>query len=83
MNSREKPTLRTMDVQRESTQTELDRRDLLNMGLHSAGADILLPVSALSMRTARAIGQNGCNHGVSECLRPRHFRRARFRRFHL
>ncbi len=83
MNSREKLIQRTMDVQREITQAGLERRDLLKLGLHSAGTDMLLPISGLSMRTARTLGQKGCNYEISECLGRRHSRRARFRRFHL
>ena len=56
MNSREKLIQRTMDVQREITQAGLKRRDLLKMGLLSAGTGMLLPISGLSMRAAFADG---------------------------
>src|SRR5476651_180428 len=56
MNSREKLIQRTMDVQREITQAGLKRRDLLKMGLLSAGTGMLLPISGLSMRAAWAAG---------------------------
>src|SRR5471032_1862349 len=56
MNSREKLIQRTMDVQREITQAGLKRRDLLKMGLLSAGTGMLLPISGLSMRAALAAG---------------------------
>src|SRR5471032_3551846 len=56
MNSREKLIQRTMDVQREITQAGLKRRDLLKMGLLSAGTGMLLPISGLSMRAAYAFG---------------------------
>ena len=56
MNSREKLIQRTMDVQREITQAGLRRRDLLKMGLLSAGTGLLLPISGLSMRAAWAAG---------------------------
>jgi FtsP/CotA-like multicopper oxidase with cupredoxin domain len=59
MNSREKLIQRTMDVQREITQAGLKRRDLLKMGLLSAGTGMLLPISGLSMRAAFADG-GGC-----------------------
>src|SRR5476651_1703185 len=52
MNSREKLIQRTMDVQREITQAGLKRRDLLKMGLLSAGTGMLLPISGLSLRAA-------------------------------
>jgi FtsP/CotA-like multicopper oxidase with cupredoxin domain len=45
-----------MDVQREITQAGLKRRDLLKMGLLSAGTGMLLPISGLSMRAAWAKG---------------------------
>ena len=83
MNSREKLIQRTMDVQREITQAGLKRRDLLKMGLLSAGTGMLLPISGSSMRAAQDIGPKGCNYGIDECLRRRQSRRARFRRFHL
>src|SRR5476649_2505309 len=56
MNTREKLIQRTMDVQREITQAGLRRRDLLKMGLLSAGTGLLLPISGLSMRAAWAAG---------------------------
>src|SRR5471032_396070 len=56
MNSREKLIQRTMDVQREITQAGLKRRDLLKMGLLSAGTGMLLPISGLSIRAAFADG---------------------------
>jgi hypothetical protein len=83
MKTREKLIQRTMDVLRELTEAELERRDLLKMGLHSAGTGMLLPISGSSMRAAQHIGQKGCNYGIDECLRRRQSRRARFRRFHL
>jgi FtsP/CotA-like multicopper oxidase with cupredoxin domain len=62
MNSREKLIQRTMDVQREITQAGLKRRDLLKMGLLSAGTGMLLPISGLSIRAALADGTSngGC-----------------------
>ena len=54
MNQREKLIQRTMDVQREITQAGLKRRDLLKMGLLSAGTGLLLPISGLSLRAAWA-----------------------------
>ena len=60
MNSREKLIQRTMDVQREITQAGLKRRDLLKMGLLSAGTGMLLPISGLSMRAAFAGGGSAC-----------------------
>ncbi|MBI4290424.1 MAG: multicopper oxidase domain-containing protein [Betaproteobacteria bacterium] len=54
MNQREKLIQRTMDVQREITQAGLKRRDLLKMGLLSAGTGMLLPIPGLSMRAAWA-----------------------------
>ena len=56
MNSREKLILRTMDVQREITKEGLKRRDLLKMGLLSAGTGLLLPIPGLSLRAAWAKG---------------------------
>jgi hypothetical protein len=83
MNTREKLSHWTMDVQREKTEAELERRDLLKMGLHNAGTGMLLPISGSSLRAAQDIGQKGCNYGIDKCLRRRQSRRARFRRFHL
>ena len=54
MNSREKLIQRTMDVHREITQAGLRRRDLLKMGLLSAGTGMLLPIQGLSLRAAHA-----------------------------
>ena len=56
MDSREKLIQRTMDVQREITQAGLKRRDLLKMGLLSAGTGMLLPIPGLSLRAAWATG---------------------------
>jgi len=55
MNSREKLIQRTMDVQREITQAGLKRRDLVKMGLLSAGTGMLFPISGLSLRAANAV----------------------------
>jgi FtsP/CotA-like multicopper oxidase with cupredoxin domain len=64
MNSREKLIQRTMDVQREITQAGLKRRDLLKMGLISAGATgMLLPIPGLSLRAALAKGGNSGSGG--------------------
>ncbi len=54
MNSYEKLIRKTMDLQREITQARLTRRDLLKMGLLSATTGMLLPISGLSLRAARA-----------------------------
>ena len=43
---------RTMDTQRELTRSGLDRRNLLKLGVLSAGTGMLLPISGLSMRAA-------------------------------
>jgi FtsP/CotA-like multicopper oxidase with cupredoxin domain len=43
-----------MDVQREIVQAKLSRRDLLKMGLLSAGTGMLLPIPGLSLRAAHA-----------------------------
>jgi FtsP/CotA-like multicopper oxidase with cupredoxin domain len=45
---------RTMDTQRELTRSGLDRRNLLKLGVLSAGTGMLLPISGLSMRAAFA-----------------------------
>ncbi len=45
---------RTMDTQRELTRSGLDRRNLLKIGVLSAGTGMLLPISGLSMRAAFA-----------------------------
>ncbi len=50
----EKLIQRTMDVQREITEAKLTRRELLKMGLLSAGSGMLLPIPGLSLRAAFA-----------------------------
>ncbi len=45
---------RTMDVQRELTRSGLDRRNLMKLGVLSAGTGMLLPIQGLSMRAAFA-----------------------------
>ncbi len=45
---------RTMDVQRELTRSGLDRRNLLKLGVLSAGTGMLLPIKGLSLRAAMA-----------------------------
>jgi hypothetical protein len=54
MSQYEKLIQRTMDVQREIVQAKLSRRDLLKMGLLSAGTGMLLPIPGLSLRAAYA-----------------------------
>ena len=56
MGQYEKIIQRTMDVQREITEAKLSRRDLLKMGMLSAGTGMLLPISGLSLGTAYAKG---------------------------
>jgi FtsP/CotA-like multicopper oxidase with cupredoxin domain len=68
MNSREKLIQRTMDVQREITQAGLKRRDLLKMGLLSAGTGMLLPISGLSMRAA--YGAGACPEPGKDIISP-------------
>ena len=58
MSQYEKLIQRTMDLQREITEAKLSRRDLLKMGMLSAGTGMLLPISGLSLRTAYAKGGN-------------------------
>src|SRR5476651_1123754 len=70
MNSREKLIQRTMDVQREITQAGLKRRDLLKMGLLSAGTGLLLPISGLSMRAAWAKGGDDVLQSAAACPVP-------------
>lgn len=69
MNQREKLIQRTMDVQREITQAGLKRRELLKMGLLSAGTGMLLPISGLSMRAAFADG-GGCPVPGKDIISP-------------
>jgi len=45
---------RTMDVQRELVRSGLDRRNLLKLGVLSAGTGMLLPIPGLSLRAASA-----------------------------
>lgn len=54
MKQREKLIQRTMDVQRELTKEGLTRRNLLKFGVLSASTGMLLPISGLSLRAARA-----------------------------
>ncbi|NOU01585.1 MAG: multicopper oxidase domain-containing protein [Gallionella sp.] len=54
----EKIIQQTMDLHREITKEGLTRRDLLKMGLLSAGTGMLLPISGLSLRAAWA--DNSC-----------------------
>lgn len=54
MSVYEKLIRKTMDLQRQITQAKLTRRDLLKMGLLSATTGMLLPISGLSLRAARA-----------------------------
>ena len=56
MNPHEKLIQKTMDLHREITQARLTRRDLLKMGLLSAGSGLLLPIQGLSLRAAYAGG---------------------------
>src|SRR5471030_526979 len=70
MNSREKLIQRTMDVQREITQAGLKRRDLLKMGLLSAGTGLLLPISGLSMRAAWGAGGDDVLQSAGACPVP-------------
>ena len=54
-----------MDVQREITREGLTRRDLLKMGLLSAGTGLLLPIPGLSLRAAFAKGGSTSTSSVS------------------
>ena len=45
---------KTMDTQRELTQSGLSRRNLLKLGVLSAGTGMLLPIKGLSLRPAMA-----------------------------
>ena len=45
---------RTMDVQRELVREGLDRRNLMKLGVLSAGTGMLLPIPGLSLRAAHA-----------------------------
>lgn len=54
MKQREKLIQRTMDLQRELTKEGLTRRNLMKLGVLSAGTGMLLPISGLSLRAARA-----------------------------
>ena len=47
---------RTMDVQRELVRSGLDRRNLMKLGVLSAGTGMLLPIPGLSLRAASAAG---------------------------
>ena len=47
---------RTMDVQRELVREGLDRRNLMKLGVLSAGTGMLLPIPGLSLRAAHASG---------------------------
>ena len=53
-NAKRKLIQRTMDVQRELTKSGLSRRNLLKLGVLSAGTGMLLPIEGLSLRVARA-----------------------------
>ena len=62
MNKRQQQLIqRTMDTQRELTRSGLDRRNLMKLGVLSAGTGMLLPISGLSMRAA---------YGASDCPIP-------------
>ncbi|HEX6829736.1 MAG TPA: multicopper oxidase domain-containing protein [Burkholderiales bacterium] len=54
MKQRDKLIQRTMDLQRELTREGLTRRNLMKLGVLSAGTGMLLPISGLSLRAARA-----------------------------
>ncbi len=60
MKQREKIIQRTMDVQRELTKEGLTRRNLMKLGVLSAGTGMLLPISGLSLRAARAQVVESC-----------------------
>ena len=49
---------RTMDTQRDLTRSGLTRRNLMKMGVLSAGTGMLLPIQGLSLRAA--YGANAC-----------------------
>ena len=51
---------KTMDTQRELTQSGLSRRNLLKLGVLSAGTGMLLPIKGLSLRPAMAAGLPTC-----------------------
>ncbi|HET6719790.1 MAG TPA: hypothetical protein VFH22_09095, partial [Rhodocyclaceae bacterium] len=68
MNTKERLIQKTMDLQREITREGLKRRDLLKMGLLSAGSGLLLPIQGLSLRAAYASGS--CPEPGKEILSP-------------
>lgn len=62
---------RTMDVQRELTRSGLDRRNLLRLGVLSAGTGMLLPISGLSMRAAYGASTPVCPIPGVDMISPR------------
>ena len=58
---------RTMDVQRELTQSGLNRRNLLKLGVLSAASGMLLPIPGLSLRAAWA---GACPEPGTDILSP-------------
>lgn len=68
MNAHERLIQKTMDLQREITREGLKRRDLLKLGLLSAGSGLLLPIPGLSLRAAYASGS--CPEPGKDILSP-------------
>ncbi|MCX7153034.1 MAG: multicopper oxidase domain-containing protein [Proteobacteria bacterium] len=62
---------RTMDVQRELTRSGLDRRNLMKLGVLSAGTGMLLPIQGLSMRAAYGASTPVCPIPGVDMISPR------------
>ena len=62
---------KTMDTQRELTQSGLSRRNLLKLGVLSAGTGMLLPIKGLSLRPAMAAGLPTCPVPGVDIISPR------------
>jgi FtsP/CotA-like multicopper oxidase with cupredoxin domain len=60
---------RTMDTQRDLTRSGLTRRNLMKMGVLSAGTGMLLPIQGLSLRAA--YGANACPIPGVDIISPR------------
>jgi FtsP/CotA-like multicopper oxidase with cupredoxin domain len=69
MNQRQRLIQHTMDLQRQITQARLTRRDLLKLGMLSATTGMLLPISGLSLRAARAAG-GSCPEPGKDIISP-------------
>ena len=62
---------KTMDTQRELTKSGLSRRNLMKLGVLSAGSGMLLPIKGLSLRAAMAASLPTCPIPGVDIISPR------------